>query len=309
MIDCHVHFSGSIPTDFVWQTIKEREWYFLADSYEKVKEAIEYDGDHGFDGFLNKFKIYDEMEWDEELLRLSIKSVSDNIIKENLDFVWLDFSINKYLHTMKWHKVDLINFFYMNFNAYVPNKVALVLSIKMESLETTRRQYLDLIDNSDVSQCVAGIDLVGDEQYFEADFYKPYLKKWADAGKMVRVHVGEVGRIKNVADALEKLDITNIAHGIDIVDDPRLMGLARQRNIQFDLAISSNLLIRDDLTVHNHPVHKMLDSGLYCTLGSDDPAIFKTCLAHEYDYIIDNTKQNILKETASKFTRSYGYLL
>lgn len=305
MIDCHVHFSGSIPVKFLWHTIRERGWTYLAGSEMQVREAVEYDGKHGFDGFLNKFKLFDEIVWDEKLLIESIKAVSDQLMDHNIDFVWLDFSINKYLHTIPWHKIDLMNLFHYYFEKYAPGRVALVLSIKMESLEASRKQYLELIEHTDVQNNISGIDLVGDEQYFDANFYRPYLRKWADHGKMVRVHVGEVGRVSNVRDALEILPITNIAHGIDIIKDDYLVDLALKRGVQFDLALSSNLMIRHDLNINNHPIHDMMSRGLTCTLGSDDPTIFKTTLRREYDYIIDITKQKILRDNAIRFVRKY----
>lgn len=306
MIDCHVHFSGSIPVEFIWSTIKQRGWTYLAASESQVHEAIVYDGKHGFDGFLNKFELFDEIIWDEKLIIESIEAVSKRIIELNLNYVWLDFSINKYLRTINMHKIDLINLFSEYFRIYAPGRIALVLSIKMESLEETRKQYLDLIQHKDVQNNIAGIDLVGDEQYFDADFYKPYLRKWSDHSKMVRVHVGEVNRVSNVKDALMKLDITNIAHGIDIIADDSLVDLALKRDIQFDLALTSNFMIRQDLNINNHPIHEMMRRGLRCTLGSDDPIVFNTNLHKEYEYIIDKTKRKLLSDNAFKFTQQYG---
>jgi adenosine deaminase len=31
-----------------------------------------------------------------------------------------------------------------------------------------------------------------------------------------------------------------------------------------------------------HPIRKMIDAGLYCTLNSDDPPMFSTSLNHEF---------------------------
>lgn len=309
MIDCHVHFSGSIPVGFVWDVIKSRGWDYLAGSMDDVRESVEFDGSLGFDGFLNKFRIFDELSWDEELLELSIKAVADQIITDGLDFVWLDFSINKYLHSIHWHKRDLIKFFYDKFELYAPGRVALVLSVKYESLEASRRQYLELISDDVVCECVAGLDLVGDEKFFDAEFYAPYFWEWARHNKMLRVHVGEVGRVDNVGSALRHLPITNIAHGIDIVGDLDLVALARDMRIQFDLALTSNLLIREGLSIGDHPIYNMLDLGLKCTIGSDDPVVFKTSLSREYDYIVDDSTKAVLKKTALDFTRSYGFLL
>lgn len=307
MIDCHVHFSGSIPTTCVWDIIQKKQWYFLAKNHDEVKESIIYDGQHGFDGFLNKFRIFDEILWDEELLSLSIKAVAEEIIKQDIKFTWLDFSINKYLHTIRSHKKDLIKFFYTEFHKYAPGRVALVLSIKYESLEQSRHKYLELIEDPLIQECIAGIDLVGDEKFFDAYFYKPYFKKWAKNHKMIRVHVGEVGRVDNVRQALEQLSITNIAHGIDIIHDDDLIKKAIDLDIQFDLALTSNLKIRPSLNIKEHPIYTMVDKGLKCTIGSDDPVVFATSLKYEYELIDPSIRESLLRN-AEEFTAKYGYL-
>lgn len=307
MIDCHVHFSGSIPVNFVWDVIKSRGWGHLASSMEDVRESIEYDGSLGFDGFLNKFRLFDELLWDVELLDLSIKAVAESIVADGLDFVWLDFSINKYLHSIHWHKRDLIKFFYDRFEFYAPGRIGLVLSVKYESLEVSRRQYLELINDDVVRECLVGLDLVGDEKFFDVGFYAPYFREWARCNKMLRVHVGEVGRIDNVESALRFLPVTNIAHGIDIVGDANLVSLARDMGVQFDLALTSNLLIRG-MSIGNHPIYDMIDMGLKCTIGSDDPVVFKTNLSQEFDYVDESTKA-VLRKNALDFTKSYGFLL
>jgi adenosine deaminase len=154
---------------------------------------------------------------------------------------------------------------------------------------------------------VAGIDLVGDEKFFDAEFYKPHFEKWSRYQKMVRVHVGEVGRVDNVKQALEQLKITNIAHGIDIIHDEELIKKAIDLDIQFDLALTSNLKIRPSLSMEAHPIHIMMDKGLKCTIGSDDPVVFATSLEDEYK-LVNYPAQAILKSNAEEFTRKHGHL-
>ena len=78
-------------------------------------------------------------------------------------------------------------------------------------------------------------------------------------------------------------------------------------DIQFDLALTSNLKIRPSLGIENHPIHTMIDRGLKCTIGSDDPVVFATSLAKEYE-LISRPIQDNLKKNAERFTKSYGYL-
>jgi adenosine deaminase len=154
------------------------------------------------------------------------------------------------------------------------------LSIKYESARASQRQLAALIDHPVVFDSVIGIDLVGDETMFDGEFYSPILKNWRAAGKFVRAHVGECGTANNVADAISSR-VTNIAHGLAIVNDEELLCLAADSNISFDLGLTSNLLTGVTTTA-NHPLRAMLDAGLHITLGTDDPIVCNTALDCEF---------------------------
>jgi adenosine deaminase len=302
LIDTHIHFGGSIPTETVWEIIQEKH-QDLSSSHEEVRENMIYDGTGGFNGFLDKFLILDEIRWNEELLHRSIKAVANNLKN---DFTWLDFSINKYLRYMDMEQHELIKFFHDTFQKYCPNKIALVLSIKYESLDASKRHYIDLIHDDRASKYLAGIDLVGDESKFQVNDFLS-LRDWHDAGKMVRLHVGEMGYENHVVQALKNLKITNIAHGIDIIDDEDAYKMARDMGIQFDLALTSNLKIRQYKDMTEHPIYQMHNLGLKLTLGSDDPVVFQTDLSHEYDLVDDKNIVDHCVNNSIEFCRKYGY--
>ena len=303
-IDTHIHFGGSIPTQTIWEIIQENKLYELAGTQKEVEEGMIFKGG-GFEGFLDKFKILDEIEWNEEILDKTIKAVSDTF--EDLDFVWLDFSINKYLRYMKMSKYELIQFFHDKFKEYSKSEVALVLSIKYESLDASKRSYMKLIEEEKIANLIAGIDLVGDESRFEISDFDG-LKPWYEAGKMVRLHVGEMGHDDHVIGALRNLPITNIAHGIDIIRDLEAIKIAKDKDIQFDLALTSNLKIREMKNMEEHPISIMDQFGLKLTLGSDDPVVFGTNLDNEFALINDELAKKCQGQSL-KFCQKFGYLL
>lgn len=238
------------------------------------------DEPYGFHRFLDKFRILDKIKWDEELIDGSIATVCEEIEKENLDFCWMDFSINKYMEHMNWHKKEAIQFIHSSFQHYRPNKVGLILSLKYESMQASQRQYAKLIDDPDVVDLMFGLDLVGDEGYIDHDFHGEVLLEWKKAGKMTRAHVGEYGPCVNIKAVLPF--VSNIAHGLKIVDDQRLIKFCIDSEIVFDLGISSNYYTGVVELGHPHPLHKMLDAGLQLTIGSDDPIVCNTTLANEF---------------------------
>lgn len=283
LIDTHVHLGGCITPKFIWNVIQSNGLKYLAENYEDVLQQMTFrDGEnHTFHRFLDKFKILDEINWSEELIDLSIKDVCQFLDYHNIAYAWMDFSINKYM-SLNWHKIEAVKFIYDSFNRYRPNQVGLVLSLKYESPRPSQKQYAKLIEHEDSLKYLIGLDLVGDEAYFDSDFYEPLFKDWNNAGMMTRAHVGESSHQENIRLAITKLNVTNIAHGIKIecYED---IDLALSKSISFDLAITSNFVT--GVCLHNHPVKRMVEKGLRITIGSDDPVQCATNLSKEYETI------------------------
>lgn len=280
-IDTHIHLGGTIPTSAVWEIIS-KDMLYLASSHQDVIDSMTYNYNEPktFHRFLDKFRILDEIKWTEEAIDITIKSICSLFEQQKLDYVWLDFSINKYME-IGWHKHEAIRFIYDRFESYYPNKVGLILSLKYESQRAGQIKYGRLIDH-EVSECLIGLDLVGDEGYFDADFYRPIINDWRAAGKMVRAHVGESQSVHNIKSAIG-MGVTNVAHGFKIVEDDDLVKLALDNNISFDLSLISNMMT-GVVTHDDHPVLDMVERGLEVTIGSDDPVIFGSDLDQEFEY-------------------------
>jgi adenosine deaminase len=282
-IDTHLHLGGCISPSFVWETIKKNNLKHLAESYEDVVAQMTFmpNEPKTFHRFLDKFKILDELKWTEELIDASIIDISNQLEANHVDYAWIDFSINKYMD-IGWHKHQAIRFIYDAFQRHRPGGVGLLLSIKYESTKASQKQYAKLIENEDVAKYLIGIDLVGDETYFDSEFYAPIFKDWNKARKITRAHVGESQSARNIQESIERLNVTNIAHGFKIVDHEDMIKLALDRNITFDLALTSNYVTGVCNTDCDHPILKMLEHGLKVTIGSDDPIQCNTTLNIEY---------------------------
>ncbi len=283
-IDPHRHFGGCIPVDFIWDIIQSLGLKHLAESYEDVRRQMTFDTlePHYYHRFLGKFKILDEIPWTETLIDKSIRAVCADLTADAIDYAWMDFSINKYMK-IGWSKSAAIRFLYETFQQHRPGGVGLVLALKYESPIASQRQYARLIDDP-IAEYLVGIDLVGDEEAFNAAHWKPLLKPWAAAGKMIRAHVGEFGSEANIRAAILDLGVTNIAHGIKI-DSPDLIQEAKDRGIHFDLGLTSNYLtdVVSAFCRHQHPLTFMFNSGLLLTIGTDDPVVCNTTLDKEFE--------------------------
>ena len=81
---------------------------------------------------------------------------------------------------------------------------------------------------------------------------------WRDAGKGIVVHAGESQSARNVREAILKLKPHRIAHGVQVPDeDPELLDICKDKNICFDIAITSNIYTGVAKSGHDHPARKM----------------------------------------------------
>ncbi len=303
-IDTHCHMGGSIDQLFVWDTIQKYDLKHLGESYGQVFRAMTFHEHETrtFHKFLDKFKILDEIPWNEDLIDASIKSICDRLRAEGTLYTWMDFSINKYM-TMGWHKYEIIKFIHDTFNKYLPNKVGLILSLKYESMQASQRQYAKLIEHEIAANCLIGIDLVGNEEHFDHTFYEPIFNDWNKAKKITRAHVGESQHHDNIKNSILHMKVTNVAHGIMILNDPDIIKLAIDNDVTFDLALTSNYTTGIWDGECPHPAIMMQNAGLKLTIGSDDPIQCSTSIDKEYKLAaslglnIDNIKRTALTNT------------
>jgi len=129
---------------------------------------------------------------------------------------------------------------------------------------------------------LAGIDLHGVE-YLPLEDWTPKL--WAKArshGLVTKAHAGEFGGPANVREAIEVLGARRIQHGIRAVEDDAVVELAIQAGAVFDVCPISNVKLNVVDSLETHPIRRLVDRGVKCTLSTDDPFSFGNTVEDEY---------------------------
>ena len=312
-IDSHRHMGGSISSEFVWDVICELDLKHLAETEDEVRAKMQFlPGEKpGFKKFLDKFVILDHLPWTEELIDQSIAAVCIGLADDRIDYTWMRFSVNKYVERMNWTAKEAVKFIYEAFQRHRPDKVALILSLKYESARTSQRQYAAIIDDPDMSEILAGVDLVGDETFFDYEFYGEILAPWRkQERKIICAHVAESQKAENAYQAIKTLGVTEIAHGIKCTQG--MLALAKDRQIGFGLALTSNYLTGVWSDVTYHPIRKLMGAGVDCMIGTDDPVQCSTNLNQEFELAwkvgLTDEQCKLLRVTAVERSRRYGLL-
>ena len=94
------------------------------------------------------------------------------------------------------------------------------------------------------------------------------------AGFLAVAHAGEEGPPDYIWQAIEKLKVSRIDHGVRCIEDSNLVKRLVEKQIPLTVCPLSNVKLKvfDDISRHN--LKQLLDLGLCVTVNSDDPAYF-----------------------------------
>jgi aminodeoxyfutalosine deaminase len=129
---------------------------------------------------------------------------------------------------------------------------------------------------------VVGLGIGGPEKDMPP---QPYAQAFAiarDGGLGAVPHAGEVCGPESIRETMTALGADRIRHGISAIDDNDLMQELIEQRIVLDVCPTSNLRTKAVAELETHPLPKLVDAGVLCTLNTDDPAMFNTDLGREH---------------------------
>lgn len=131
---------------------------------------------------------------------------------------------------------------------------------------------------------IAGIDLLGNEADFPAEWFAPIFQPLARQGQLgITIHAGEAAGADSVRAAVVRLGATRIGHGIRAEEDPAVMALLKERRVTLEICPTSNVQTAATPELSTHPLARYLRAGLKVTINTDDPQVSQIDLAHEYE--------------------------
>jgi adenosine deaminase len=128
---------------------------------------------------------------------------------------------------------------------------------------------------------VVGVDIAGDETK-PARHLEPLVRKAQRAGLKLTVHAGEGAGGESVREAIEALGADRIGHGVRAIGDPRVLSLATEHAVAFEMCPTSNAQT-GACPLSRHPLRSLLRAGQAVTINTDDPALSDIDLTHEFE--------------------------
>lgn len=130
---------------------------------------------------------------------------------------------------------------------------------------------------------VIGIGMGGDEKAAPSGAFAGPYREARRMGLRTTVHAGEFDGPRSVWEALEVLGAERIGHGIRAVEDPELVRVLRLTGVFLECCPTSNVMTGVVRRWEDHPIRALHEAGVAVTVSSDDPALFNTSVAGEWE--------------------------
>jgi aminodeoxyfutalosine deaminase len=137
-----------------------------------------------------------------------------------------------------------------------------------------------------LTSSIVGIGIGGDESRGPAKNFRGVYEDAATRGLHRTAHAGESLGPDSIWGALN-IGAERLGHGLHAMEDSELIEHLVEKQIPIEICISSNVATGCCLRIEDHPVRKMFEAGVMITLNTDDPAMFHTSLAREYQLAQD----------------------
>lgn len=130
---------------------------------------------------------------------------------------------------------------------------------------------------------VIGIGMGGDESSAPTGAFAGPYREARRRGLRTTVHAGEFAGPRSVWEAIEVLEAERVGHGVRAVEDPELLRVLARLGVPLECCPTSNLRTGVAKGWDRHPIVGLLRAGACVTVNSDDPAMFSTTLAGEWE--------------------------
>jgi len=133
---------------------------------------------------------------------------------------------------------------------------------------------------------IVGVGLDSYEPGNPPNKFRAVFSRARDEGYRLTAHcdVDQPNTHEHIRQALADVSVDRIDHGVNVLDAPALISLAKERGMSFTLCPFANQVVLSKQA--QQPVRRMLELGLQATINSDDPAYMQGMYLEENFHIV-----------------------
>ncbi|NUT41475.1 MAG: adenosine deaminase [Thermoactinospora sp.] len=131
-----------------------------------------------------------------------------------------------------------------------------------------------LLESLPYKEWIVGVGLDSDEKGNPPAKFAAVYERARQEGYLLTMHcdVDQDNSIEHIRQAVEEIGVDRIDHGVNILEDQRLVDLVLARGIGLTCCPISNGYVTDSMKAEG--IRKLMELGVRVTVNSDDPAYF-----------------------------------
>ena len=289
-VELHRHLEGSLRFATIQELGSDPALKLPLGTHLSRLVQVQEEDPRTFSNFLTKFTPLRLLYRSPEIIKRVTREAIQDAAKDNIHYLELRFSP---VALSRVEGFDLAQV--MDWVLKSAAEAALEFNITTNLLGTiNRHEEIDLaveviqLASERCGDGIVGIDLAGNEADCSSMQFKSILQHARRSGLHLSIHAGEWGPGDNVRYALEHLEADRIGHGIRVIESPRGIALAREKNTAFEVCPTSNFQSGAVANMDSHPLPQMLAHGLNITINTDDPGISQINLSGEYQLVCES---------------------
>ena len=274
-VELHLHLEGAADPAFIRGLAAEKS--------VDIQKIFDKSGAYKYDSFNEFLAVYEAatfaLKSPEDFKRLT-QSVLENLAEHNVvyaeTFVSPDFcggrdvgAWREYLEAMQEAHVEGVT---------LKGIVTCIRHFGPDKARETARCAAETAGDWIVGFGMGGAEDVG----AAADFARAFDMA-REAGLRLTSHAGEWGGAQSIWDTLEDLKVERIGHGVQAIDDPKLVDYLAETGIVLEVNPGSNIALGVYANLAQHPIAKLRDAGVKVTVSTDDPPFFHTTMTKEFE--------------------------
>jgi adenosine deaminase len=141
-------------------------------------------------------------------------------------------------------------------------------------------------------EAVAGIGIDYRENERPPELFHEAYRMAKAAGLRLTAHAGEFGTPwKNVATVVDELQVDRVDHGYTVIDNPDLVKRCIEKGLVFTIVPTNSYYLRTldpQRWAPDHPIRRMVESGLKVHPNTDDPTLHKVTPAGAWELMFSH---------------------
>lgn len=272
-VELHCHLDGSL------NPLKVSKWTRKNVSDVEKQLILQNKGD--LNSYLEHFAYPISLLQTKARLKDAAEQLCKDLLNDNV--IYAEIRFDPLAHLKKGLNINEVIESVLEGMKLTSLKSKLILCMKRDRSESENKLVIETAKKY-LKKGVCAIDLSGNESLYPTKNFKELFAYAKELGVPFVIHAGETGNYQSIDSAIS-FGATRIGHGVKAITNFETMEKLKKNDIPIEVCITSNIDtgIYEDYV--DHPIQRLIDSGVNVIISTDNRTLSNTTLTDEYNIL------------------------